>query len=66
VGGKTSGSATTASTRNFQRHREKASQAARGVPTASRMAVVETESRTLSQIACQSMIIRRARRSRTA
>src|ERR1700730_3908535 len=53
----TMGSATTASTRNFQRHRENAIHQAIGRPSISRMADTVIANRSVSQNACQSIAI---------
>src|ERR1035441_3180279 len=63
-GGSTSGSATTATARNFQRRGKNASQYASGIPTASRIKVVQAASRMLSQMASQSIIDSPAHRNR--
>src|SRR4051794_37966634 len=51
------GSATTASTKNFQRQREKAIQYAIGNPSIRRIADTVVASRNVNQNACQSMAI---------
>src|SRR4030081_2207997 len=57
VGGSTMGKATAASTRNFQRRREKAIQYAIGSPNAKSVAETTAASCSVSQNACQSMAI---------
>src|SRR3979409_1361653 len=53
VGGRTRGSATTASIRNFQRHRENVTQYAMGRPATSKIPATDTASFNESVIACQ-------------
>ena len=55
LGGRTMGKATTASTKNFQRQREKANQEASGKPRINNKSVVRVESRRLSSMARQSI-----------
>src|SRR5213593_4747093 len=62
VGGSTSGSATTASTRNFQRRRENAIQYAMGSPIATSAADTSSASFTVRKIAVQFMSSFRGRR----
>jgi hypothetical protein len=57
VGGSTSGSATIASTRNFQRQRLKATHEAIGIPIAIRTAQTTSASSNVSHMAFHSIIV---------